>query len=123
MSNIRVTSLDACKAVEIQGTTSRLRKPLQKPLEANVETLLQIPLLASAYTTDYSPNSRADPLGLHEDRHPVTRTLRIRLRPSLRTPASGSALSRSTVRHQRGIGVRDQLNPHHDNPQRNPELG
>ncbi|GCL65153.1 DUF5655 domain-containing protein [Pseudaquabacterium pictum] len=71
MSEIKLYRLVDGKATELEGSASDLEKPLQKLIEANLEQMLGIRLLASEYSTGKVHGGRIDTLGLDEDNCPV----------------------------------------------------
>jgi len=71
MSDIKLFSITTNAAQEIQGTASNLEKPLQTFIEANLEALLGIRLIATEYSTGKTHAGRIDTLGFDEDASPV----------------------------------------------------
>lgn len=71
MSEINLFRLvDGC-ATKLHGHQSDLERPLQKLIEANLETMLGIRFLASEYSTGRLHAGRIDTLGLDENNCPV----------------------------------------------------
>ena len=71
MSEINLFRLvDSC-ATKLHGHQSDLERPLQKLIEANLETMLGIRFLASEYSTGRLHAGRIDTLGLDENNCPV----------------------------------------------------
>ncbi len=58
-------------ATEINGAAADLEKPLQRLIEANLETLFGIRLIASEYATGKNHSGRIDSLGFDENNCPV----------------------------------------------------
>lgn len=71
MSDIKLFRISGNAAMEIQGTTSHLEKPLQSLIEVNLTPLLGIRFLATEYSTGKTHAGRIDTLGLDEDNSPV----------------------------------------------------
>jgi len=67
MSDIRLFRLDEGKASPIEGSASRLEKPLQTLIENNLEPLLGIRFVATEYSTGKTHAGRIDTLGLDEN--------------------------------------------------------
>lgn len=71
MSDIRLFRIAGEVATEIQGTATHLEKPLQTLIEANLDPLLEIRLLATEYSTGKTHAGRIDTLGIDENDCPV----------------------------------------------------
>ncbi|MDE3009689.1 MAG: DUF91 domain-containing protein [Pseudomonadota bacterium] len=71
MSDIKLFRLIQDKASELKGEASELDRSLQRQIEANLELLLGIRLLASDYGAGKSAADRIDTLGLDENHSPV----------------------------------------------------
>src|SRR5580658_2412101 len=71
MSDIKLFRVSANSATQVHGTASNLEKSLQKLIEANLEVLLGIRLLATEYSTGKVHGGRIDTLGLDENNCPV----------------------------------------------------
>jgi predicted transport protein len=71
MSDIKLFRIEGKIAKEIHGTASTLEKPLQSLIEANLEPLLGIRLVATEYSTGKTHAGRIDTLGLDENDSPV----------------------------------------------------
>src|SRR5580658_5698097 len=71
MSDIKLFRVSANSATQVHGTASNLEKSLQKLIEANLEVLLGIRLLATEYSTGKVHGGRIDTLGLDENDCPV----------------------------------------------------
>lgn len=71
MSDIKLFSFQAGIAAEIPGTASALEKSLQTMIEANLETLVGVRMLASEYSTGPKHGGRIDTLGIDENGNPV----------------------------------------------------
>ena len=62
MSDIKLFRLHSGRATELQGDASDLEKPLQSLIEANLDVLLGIRLLATEYSTGKTHGGRIDTL-------------------------------------------------------------
>ena len=71
MSDIKLFRLFGGTATELQGSASDLEKPLQTLIEANLQPLLNIRLIASEHSTGKTHGGRIDSLGLDENNCPV----------------------------------------------------
>jgi predicted transport protein len=71
MSEINLFRLVDGLATKLHGHQSDLERPLQKLIEANLETMLGIRFLASEYSTGRLHAGRIDTLGLDENNCPV----------------------------------------------------
>jgi predicted transport protein len=71
MSDIQLFRLQAGQATALRGEASDLEKPLQNLIEANLQVLLGIRLLASEYGTGKTHGGRIDTLGIDENHCPV----------------------------------------------------
>ena len=71
MTDIKLFALSGGSAEEIPGTALALEKSLQQQIEANLETMLGVRLLASEYSTGRKYGGRIDTLGIDENASPV----------------------------------------------------
>ncbi|QMU75722.1 hypothetical protein GXW83_08190 [Streptacidiphilus sp. PB12-B1b] len=72
MTDLRVFSRGADgREVELLGSTVRRERDLQRRVEAGLEEMLGIRLVASEYTTGRWHRGRVDTLGLDENNTPV----------------------------------------------------
>jgi predicted transport protein len=71
MSDIKLFRLEGGKATVIDGSASKLEKPLQTLIENNLEPLLGIRFVASEHPTGKTHAGRIDTLGLDENHCPV----------------------------------------------------
>jgi predicted transport protein len=71
VSDIKLFSFQTGIAAEIPGTASALEKSLQTMIEANLETLVGVRMLASEYSTGPKHGGRIDTLGIDENGNPV----------------------------------------------------
>jgi predicted transport protein len=71
MSEINLFRLVDGRATRLHGYQSDLERPLQKLIEANLETMLGIKFIASEYSTGRLHAGRIDTLGLDENNCPV----------------------------------------------------
>jgi predicted transport protein len=71
MTDIKLFSLKAGTALELETQPPQIEKALQTLFEANLETLLGVRFLATEYSTGPVHGGRIDTLGLDEDGSPV----------------------------------------------------
>lgn len=71
MSDIKLFQLSGDNATELAGKTVKLEKELQSHIEANMDVLIGVRLLASEYSTGKTHKGRIDSLGLDENGCPV----------------------------------------------------
>ena len=71
MTDIRLFTLKDGLAFEIAGSSVALEKSLQRQIEQNLETLLEVRLLGSEYETGRKHGGRIDTLGIDENANPV----------------------------------------------------
>src|SRR3954447_9256157 len=71
MSDIKLFRVDAGKASELIGSGLPLEKNLQALIEANLEAMLGVRLMASEHQTGKVHGGRIDTLGLDENGSPV----------------------------------------------------
>ena len=71
MSDLKLFRIDNGVATELGGSHALLERHLQRVVEANMQTLLEVRFLASEYTTGKRHNGRIDTLGIDENGSPV----------------------------------------------------
>lgn len=71
MSDIKLFQLSGDNVTELSGKTVKLEKELQSHIEANMDVLIGVRLLATEYSTGKTHKGRIDSLGLDENGCPV----------------------------------------------------
>lgn len=71
MSDLKLFRTSAGVVEELEGTSSRLEKDLQKLVERNMDTLFGVRFLQSEYSTGQRHRGRIDSLGIDENYSPV----------------------------------------------------
>ena len=71
MSDLKLFRITDGVATELQGASVALERSLQKLIEANMDTLFGVRLLATEYSTGTRHGGRMDSLGIDENGSPV----------------------------------------------------
>lgn len=71
MSDLKLFRITDGVATELQGASVALERSLQKLIEANIDTLFGVRLLATEYSTGTRHGGRMDSLGIDENGSPV----------------------------------------------------
>lgn len=71
MSDLKLFRISVGAAEELEGSSSRLEKDLQKIVERNMETMFGVRFLQSEYVTGSRHRGRIDSLGIDENYSPV----------------------------------------------------
>ena len=72
MSDLKLFRIAEGEATEVTSSSVALERSLQKLIEANMETLFGVRLLASEFSTGVRHGGRMDSLGIDENGSPIT---------------------------------------------------